>query len=70
MDQFEYIPGTVGLEEVVEQSKNDVSKVFILVFPVSGKEIVQYKGAGYVFPSKSTWFEPKVRSGMVVKSLV
>ncbi|MFC2048802.1 DUF1015 domain-containing protein [Elusimicrobiota bacterium] len=57
------IRGTEELEKIV--AKGDFSVAFAM-FPLSLEELMSIADAKEVMPPKSTWFEPKLRSGMVV----
>jgi uncharacterized protein (DUF1015 family) len=41
-------------------------KVALALYPVSIQQLIDIADAGEVMPPKSTWFEPKLRSGLVV----
>ena len=56
---------TKKLEKLVDEEKG----VAFSFFPVSIEELLSVSDAGLVMPPKSTWFEPKLRSGIVVKTL-
>jgi uncharacterized protein (DUF1015 family) len=45
-------------------------KVAFALFPVSMKQVTDIADSGKIMPPKTTWFEPKLRSGLVVHSLV
>lgn len=55
--------GTEELEKLVEQGDADMT---FSMFPTSIQELVDVSDAGELMPPKSTWFEPKLRSGLVV----
>lgn len=57
------IRGIEGLEKVVNSGKFVVS---FSMFPTSIEQLIKIADSGEVMPPKSTWFEPKLRSGMVV----
>lgn len=60
------IRGTQELEKLVDSGKY---KIAFSLFPTSIKQLLDVADAGKVMPPKSTWFEPKLRSGMVVNLL-
>ncbi|HNW91727.1 MAG TPA: DUF1015 family protein [bacterium] len=64
--RIDFIGGLRGLEEL-ERIVNDGSHaVAFAMFPVSISDLLAIADAGEVMPPKSTWFEPKLRSGLVV----
>ena len=58
--------GTKELEKLVDSGKY---KIAFSLYPTSIKQLLDVADAGEVMPPKSTWFEPKLRSGMVVNLL-
>ena len=60
------IRGTRELEKLVDSGKY---KIAFSLYPTSIKQLLNVADAGDVMPPKSTWFEPKLRSGMVVNLL-
>ena len=66
-DKLEFIGGIKGLEEL----ENMCSKKMIafVMCPVEVDDLFTVADAGQVMPPKSTWFEPKLRSGLVVRLL-
>ena len=61
------IRGSVELERRVQAG--DVPAVAFAMFPTRIEQLMAIADAGQVMPPKSTWFEPKLRSGMVVRSI-
>ena len=57
------IRGTDELERVVNSGK---AQLAISMYPTSIEELVDVSDAGLLMPPKSTWFEPKLRSGLLV----
>lgn len=57
------IRGTHALEALVDEGKADLA---ISMYPTSIEELVEVSDAGLLMPPKSTWFEPKLRSGLLV----
>ncbi|TNE73963.1 DUF1015 domain-containing protein [bacterium] len=57
------IRGTVELEKLVNTGKADIA---FSMFPTSIQELMDVSDAGELMPPKSTWFEPKLRSGLLV----
>lgn len=57
------IRGTAELEKLVDEGKADLT---ISMYPTSIRELVEVSDEGLLMPPKSTWFEPKLRSGLLV----
>ncbi len=64
--RLEYIPGTVPLEYIADQG---TSGAFFLVHPTSIDQVAAVADRGLVMPPKSTWFLPKITSGLFVRLL-
>jgi uncharacterized protein (DUF1015 family) len=68
-DDIDFIGGIRGLGELVRLVDSEKFKVAFAMYPVSIEELMNIADAGEVMPPKSTWFEPKLRSGLLVHSL-
>jgi uncharacterized protein (DUF1015 family) len=66
--RISFIGGIRGTDEL-ERRASDRGGVAFAMYPTSIEELIAIADAGEVMPPKSTWFEPKLRSGMVVRSL-
>lgn len=64
-----FVPGTQGVEELERMVRSGEAKVAFHLRPVSFAELKAVADEGRSMPPKSTWIEPKLRSGMVVYSL-
>ncbi|MDA3823591.1 MAG: DUF1015 family protein [Bacteroidales bacterium] len=67
--RIDFIGGIRGLEELrklVDQGKMEVA---FALYPVSMKQLMDIADNGLIMPPKTTWFEPKLRSGIVIHSL-
>jgi uncharacterized protein (DUF1015 family) len=67
-NRIDFIGGIRGLKELVRRCNEDCKIAFAL-YPTGMDQLMAIADAGEVMPPKSTWFEPKLRSGMVVKVL-
>jgi uncharacterized protein (DUF1015 family) len=67
--RIDFIGGIRGLEELERRCSQDAAIAFAL-YPTSIDELMAIADAGKVMPPKSTWFEPKLRSGIIVKMLI
>ena len=66
--RIDFIGGIRGLEELERRVKADMKVAFAL-YPTAMQELFDIADAGLVMPPKSTWFEPKLRSGLFVHRL-
>lgn len=66
--RISFIGGIRGTGEL-EQRVNGKGGVAFSMYPTSIEELMAIADAGKVMPPKSTWFEPKLRSGMIVRSI-
>ena len=66
--RIDFVGGIRGMKELERRCSEDAAVAFA-VYPVSIAELLAVADAGKVMPPKCTWFEPKLRSGMVVKML-
>ena len=64
--RIDFVGGIRGLKELERRCKVD-SKIAFALFPTSIDQLISIADAGEVMPPKSTWFEPKLRSGVVVR---
>ena len=67
-NRIDFIGGIRGLEELERRCQLD-AKVAFAMYPVSINELLSVADSGKVLPPKSTWFEPKLRSGIIVRLL-
>lgn len=67
--RIDFVGGIRGNEELVRLVDSGKYKIAFSLFPTSIEQLLTVADAGEVMPPKSTWFEPKLRSGMVVNLL-
>ena len=67
-NRIDFIGGIRGLSELERRCELD-AKVAFALYPVTIEQLLKVSDEGKVMPPKSTWFEPKLRSGLVVRSL-
>ena len=65
-ERIDFVGGIRGLGELERRVDNNEMKVAFALFPVSMEQLMKIADSGVVMPPKSTWFEPKLRSGLVV----
>lgn len=67
--RIDFVGGIRGLGELKRRVDNGEMKVAFALYPVSMKQLIDIANSGNIMPPKTTWFEPKLRSGLVVHSL-
>ena len=68
-DRIDFVGGIRGLGELVKRVESGDMKVAFALYPVSMKQLIDIADSGNIMPPKTTWFEPKLRSGLVVHKL-
>lgn len=66
--RIEFIGGIRGVEELEQRVSTDMAVAFSM-YPTSMEELLSVADAGLLMPPKSTWFEPKLRSGIFIHKL-
>src|SRR5687768_16317714 len=64
-DRVDFIGGIRGLEELENRVNSGDAKVAFSLHPVSIQQLFDISDSGGVMPPKSTWFEPKLRDGLL-----
>jgi uncharacterized protein (DUF1015 family) len=67
--RIDFVGGIRGLEELKKRVDSGEMKVAFALYPVSMKQLISIADSGNIMPPKSTWFEPKLRSGLVIHLL-
>ena len=67
-DRIEFIGGIRGLRELEKRANTDM-RVSFAMYPTTIEDIMSIADAGKIMPPKSTWFEPKPRSGLFIHKL-
>jgi len=68
-NRIEFVGGIRGLGELKKRVDNGEMKAAFALFPVSMEQLMNIADSGEIMPPKTTWFEPKLRSGLVIHSL-
>jgi uncharacterized protein (DUF1015 family) len=68
--RIDFVGGLRGLKELKRRVDNREMKVALALYPVSMQQIMDIADSGNIMPPKATWFEPKLRSGLVIHKLV
>ncbi|MEK6616945.1 MAG: DUF1015 domain-containing protein [Bacteroidota bacterium] len=64
-----FVSGTKGISELKKIIDSEKASVGFGLFPVTMRDVIKVADSGVAMPPKSTWVEPKMRSGLVVYSL-
>ncbi|MCK9311219.1 MAG: DUF1015 domain-containing protein [Bacteroidales bacterium] len=67
--RIDFVGGIRGLGELSKRVDNGEMKVALALYPVSMKQLINIADSGNIMPPKTTWFEPKLRSGLVIHKL-
>lgn len=68
--RIDFVGGIRGLGELKARVDSGEMKVALALYPVSMKQLMDIADTGNIMPPKTTWFEPKLRSGLVIHELV
>ncbi|HZN56000.1 MAG TPA: DUF1015 family protein [Candidatus Polarisedimenticolaceae bacterium] len=67
--RISFVGGIRGMEELERSVDSGRHALAIAMYPTSLRDVMRVADTGGVMPPKSTWFEPKLRSGMVIRLL-
>jgi uncharacterized protein (DUF1015 family) len=67
--RIDFVGGIRGLGELKMRVDSGEMAVAFALYPVSMKQLIDIADSGNIMPPKTTWFEPKLRSGLVVHKL-
>lgn len=67
--RIDFVGGIRGLGELKKRVDSGEMKVALALYPVSMKQLMDIADSGNIMPPKTTWFEPKLRSGLVIHKL-
>lgn len=67
-DRIDFVGGIRGLKELEKRATTDM-KIAFAMYPVSTEELLNVADEGKIMPPKSTWFEPKLGSGLFLHPL-
>ena len=68
-NRIDFVGGLRGLGELKRRVDSGEMRAALALYPVSMKQIMDIADSGKIMPPKATWFEPKLRSGLVVHKL-
>ena len=67
--RIDFVGGLRGLGELKRRVDSGEMKMALALYPVTMKQIMDIADSGKIMPPKATWFEPKLRSGLVIHKL-
>ncbi len=67
--RIDFVGGIRGLGELKRRVDTGEMKVAFALYPVTMQQLIDIADAGLIMPPKTTWFEPKLRSGLVIHTL-
>jgi uncharacterized protein (DUF1015 family) len=67
--RIEFVGGLRGLGELERRVNSGAMKAAFALYPVTMKQLIDIADNGEIMPPKTTWFEPKLRSGLIIHSL-
>ena len=68
--RIDFVGGIRGLGELQRRVDNGEMQVAFALYPVSMEQLIAIADSGNIMPPKTTWFEPKLRSGLAIHKLV
>lgn len=67
--RIDFVGGIRGLEELKRRVDSGEMKMALALYPVSMHQLIGIADTGNIMPPKTTWFEPKLRSGLIIHKL-
>ena len=68
-ERIDFIGGIRGLGELKRRVDSGEMKMALALYPVSMKQLMDIADTGNIMPPKTTWFEPKLRSGLFIHEI-
>ncbi len=68
-NRIDFVGGIRGLDELKRRVDSGEMKAAFALYPVSMQQLIDIADTGHIMPPKTTWFEPKLRSGLVIHEL-
>lgn len=68
--RIDFVGGIRGLGELQKRVDSGEMRIALALYPVSMKQLINIADTGHIMPPKTTWFEPKLRSGLVIHELI
>ena len=67
--RIDFVGGIRGLEELKRRVDSGEMAMALALYPVTMNQLIDIADTGNVMPPKTTWFEPKLRSGLIIHKL-
>ena len=67
--RIDFVGGIRGLDELKKRVDSGEMKMALALYPVTMNQLIDIADSGNIMPPKTTWFEPKLRSGLVIHKL-
>lgn len=67
--RIDFVGGIRGLGELEKRVNSGEMKMALALYPVTMQQIIDIADSGNIMPPKTTWFEPKLRSGLIIHEL-
>lgn len=67
--RIDFVGGIRGLEELKRRVDSGEMKMALALYPVTMQQLIDIADSGNIMPPKTTWFEPKLRSGLIIHKL-
>ena len=67
--RIDFVGGLRGLSELKRRVDSGEMSLALALYPVTMKQIMDIAASGKIMPPKATWFEPKLRSGLIIHKL-
>ena len=67
--RIDFVGGIRGLEELKRRVDSGEMKMALALYPVTMDQLINIADTGNIMPPKTTWFEPKLRSGLIIHKL-
>jgi len=68
--RIDFVGGIRGLEELSRRVDSGEMQMALALYPVTMQQLIRIADTGNIMPPKTTWFEPKLRSGLIIHELV
>ena len=68
--RIDFVGGIRGLGELKDRVDSGEMQMALALYPVTMKQLIDIADTGNIMPPKTTWFEPKLRSGLIIHELV
>ena len=67
--RIDFVGGIRGLGELKNRVDSGEMRMALALYPVTMRQIIDIADSGNIMPPKATWFEPKLRSGLIIHQL-